>query len=123
VILADTSVWIGHLRGDESRLAPLLEGGRVLMHPAVLGEVALGSLQARAAVLGAMAHLPRAVTATDAEALALVESHALHGQGIGWVDVHLLAATLLTPGARLWSADRRLAALAARAGVAPSNTG
>jgi predicted nucleic acid-binding protein len=108
VILADTSVWIGHLRGDESRLAPLLEGGRVLMHPAVLG---------------AMVRLPRAVTATDAEALALVESHALHGQGIGWVDVHLLAATLLTPGARLWSADRRLAALAARAGVAPSNTG
>jgi predicted nucleic acid-binding protein len=123
VILADTSVWIGHLRGDEARLAPLLAAGMVLMHPAVLGEVALGNLRARAAVLGAMARLPRAVASTDAEALALVDSRALHGLGIGWVGVHLLAATLLTPEARLWSADRRLAALAARAGVAPSNTG
>jgi predicted nucleic acid-binding protein len=118
VILADTSVWIDHLRGTEAALAPLLESAQVLMHPCVLGEIALGTLRARGTVLGAMAGLPKAVVATDAEVTGLVDRHALHGQGIGWVDAHLLASVLLTPGARLWSADRRLAGAAGRIGVA-----
>jgi hypothetical protein len=118
VILADTSVWVDHLRGGGTGLAPLLEAGQVLMHPAVLGEVALGSLRQRQVVLGAMAGLPRAVVATDAEVLVAIDRHGLHGQGIGWVDAHLLASTLLTPGARLWSTDRRLAEAARRIGRA-----
>jgi hypothetical protein len=117
VILADTSVWIGHLRGDAAGLAPRLEAGRVLMHPFVLGEIALGILRRRAAVLGAMAGLPGAVVATDAEVMELVDRRALHGEGIGWADAHLLASVMLTPGARLWSTDRRLAAAAVRLGV------
>jgi predicted nucleic acid-binding protein len=116
VILADTSVWIDHLRGAERGLAPLLEAAQVLMHPAVLGEIALGSLRQRAVVLGAMARLPAAVVATDAEVMVAIDHHALHGVGIGWVDAHLLASVLLTPGARLWSADRRLADAARRIG-------
>lgn len=118
MILADTSVWIDHLRGREGGLAPLLEAGRVLMHPAVLGEITLGSLRQRDVVLRAMAGLPRAVVATEAEVMLLVERHALHGQGIGWVDAQLLAGALLTPEARLWTADRRLAGVAERLGVA-----
>jgi predicted nucleic acid-binding protein len=117
VILADTSVWIDHLRGADAALAPLLESGRILMHPAVLGEIALGTLRQRDVVLRAMAGLPKAVVATDAEVLGLIDRHALHGRGIGWVDVHLLASTLLTPGVRLWSADRRLAEAAGQIGV------
>jgi predicted nucleic acid-binding protein len=120
VILADTSVWIGHLRGTDAALAPLLESGRVLMHPAVLGEIALGSLRQRDVVLRAMAGLPKATVATDAEVMLFIDRHALHGRGIGWVDVHLLASTLLTPGARIWSSDRRLAEAAGRLGVGRS---
>jgi predicted nucleic acid-binding protein len=82
----------------------------------VLGEIALGSLRQRAVVLGAMARLPRVVVATDAEVMIAIGHHALHGVGIGWVDAHLLASVLLTPGARLWSADRRLADAARRIG-------
>lgn len=117
MILADTSVWIGHLRGTETGLAPLLEAGQVLMHPCVLGEIALGTLRQRGVVLGAMAGLPAAAVATDAEVMGLVDRNQLHGRGIGWVDAHLLASVLLTPGARLWSADRRLATVAMRLGV------
>jgi predicted nucleic acid-binding protein len=120
VIVADTSVWIDHLRGADAALAPLLESGRVLMHPAVLGEIALGTLRQRDVVLRAMAGLPKATVATDAEVMLFIDRHALHGRGIGWVDVHLLASTLLTPGARIWSSDRRLAEAAGRLGVGRS---
>lgn len=118
MILADTSVWIDHLRGREAGLAPLLQAGRVLMHPAVLGEIALGTLRQRDIVLRAVAGLPQAVIAMDAEVMLLVDRHALHGQGIGWVDAQLLASVLLTPEARLWTVDRRLAGVADRVGVA-----
>jgi predicted nucleic acid-binding protein len=84
----------------------------VLGHPFVLGEIALGRLRRRDAVLALLADLPQAVVASDAEVLALVEASGLAGSGLGYVDVHLLAAVRLTPGARLWSRDRRLAAAA-----------
>ena len=67
MILVDTSIWIDHLRGSDEHLSGLLSAGRVLMHPYVLGEVALGKLKNRAAVLGAMSDLPLAAAATDDE--------------------------------------------------------
>lgn len=118
MILADTSVWIDHLRGSEARLAPLLEAGRILIHPAVLGEVALGSLRQRVVILAALADLPRATVASDSEVLAMIEQRALHGRGIGWVDAHLLAAVALTPGSRLLTRDRRLHTAADSLGIA-----
>ena len=42
----------------------------------------------------------------------------LFGLGIGYVDAHLLAATMLTTGAKLWTRDKRLAATAAQHGLA-----
>jgi len=41
----------------------------------------------------------------------------LHGRGIGWIDVHLLASTLVG-GLRLWTADPALETLADECGVA-----
>jgi predicted nucleic acid-binding protein len=90
----------------------------VLCHPFVLGEIALGRLRDPDAVLGALADLPQAVAATDAEVLGFIGRHGLAGSGIGYLDAHLLAATLLTPGARLWTRDRRLAAEAERLSLA-----
>ncbi|MGI8722360.1 MAG: hypothetical protein ACR2JG_09060 [Geodermatophilaceae bacterium] len=43
------------------------------------------------------------------------------GLGIGYVDAHMLAATMLTTGARLWTRDKRLAAIAAQRGLASGN--
>jgi predicted nucleic acid-binding protein len=112
VILADTSVWIGHLRANDERLASLLDAGSVLVHPFVIGELALGNMRRRSIVLGTLEDLPQAEVATHAEVLGFIDRHALFGRGAGYVDAHLLAATRLTSGARLWTKDRRLGEVA-----------
>lgn len=113
MILVDTSVWIDHFRVGEPTLTDLLHDGQVLIHPGVIGEIALSQLSRRAEILGLLKNLPRANTATDGEVLELVERRRLFGLDIGYVDVHLLAATLLTPDTTLWTRDKRLAAAAA----------
>jgi predicted nucleic acid-binding protein len=113
VILVDTSVWVDHLRSGEPALATALEGGRVLMHPFVLGELACCNLKNRGEVLRLLGALPAAPAATDAEVLGFIERRALMGRGIGYIDVHLLASVALAGVARLWTRDRRLAEVAA----------
>jgi predicted nucleic acid-binding protein len=108
VILADTSVWVAHFRSGEAALAALLDANLVLAHPFVIGELALGNLSNRQAVLTALLDLPAAVLATDSEVLEFIDRHALFGRGVGYVDAHLLAAARLTAGAKLWTHDKRL---------------
>jgi predicted nucleic acid-binding protein len=112
VILVDTSVWVDQLREGDKVLIGLLEAGMVLGHPFVIGELALGGLRQREVVLNTLADLPHAAIATDPEVLHFIDRHALSGSGIGYVDVHLLAAVRLTAGAMLWINDRRLRAVA-----------
>lgn len=121
MILVDTSVWIDHLRGGEPELAALLQDGYVLAHSGVTGELALGHLSQRNEILGLLRNLPQAKAATDREVLTLIDNHQLFGLGIGYIDVHLLAATMLTTGARLWTRDKRLAAVATQRGLASDN--
>lgn len=118
MILADTSIWIGHLRSGDPTLARLLGSSAVLGHPWVTGELALGNLGNRSEVLGLLRRLPRATVATEEEVLLLIEHQKLSGAGIGYVDAQLLAATRLTADASLWTRDRRLASVAARLGLA-----
>jgi len=113
MILADTSVWVDHLRDGTPALAAALEQGRVLTHPFVLGELACGNLKNRSEVLQLLGELPAAPMATDPEALDFIERRALMGRGIGYVDVHLLASVALAGTAQLWTRDKRLAAVAA----------
>lgn len=108
MILADTSVWIDHLRTSNATLRALLNQGRVLTHPFIIGELACGYIRNRPAILGLLDSLQTAVVATDAEALALIERHALPGKGLGYIDVHLLVSAQLT-AAKLWTLDKRLA--------------
>lgn len=116
MILADTGVWIDHLRRSDPALVRLLEDDGLLMHPWVLGELALGSIRDRKAFVGYLDCLPRLSPAPDADILALVESARLNARGIGWVDAGLLAACKAYP-CRLWTRDARLAALAAELGL------
>jgi predicted nucleic acid-binding protein len=118
VILVDTSVWVDHLRARDETLSDLLDAGRVLSHPFVIGEIALGRLVQRDLVLSALQDLPRTQVATHREVLHFVEVQRLFGLGIGYVDVHLLAAVRLTAGAGLWTRDRRLLGVAERLGLA-----
>jgi predicted nucleic acid-binding protein len=118
VILVDTSVWINHLRVVDERLAGLLATEEVLGHPFVIGELALGNLRRRDAVLSDLRDLPEAVVAEHEHVIEFIERHALYGRGIGYVDAHLLAAVQLTPEARLWTADRPLQTIANELGIA-----
>lgn len=118
MILVDTSVWIDHLRASDERLTQLLEAVQVLVHPFVVGELALGNLRHRDAVLGALQDMPQAVVATEPEVLRFIGEQGLSGLGIGYIDAHLLAAVRLTTGARLWTRDKRLLAASAQLGVA-----
>lgn len=108
MILVDSSVWIAHLRVTDERLVALLQEGEVLGHPFVVGELALGNLQPRDAVLADLLQLPQATLVADEEVLDLINRQSLFGRGIGYVDAHLLASVRLTLDARLWTYDRRL---------------
>ncbi|WP_348683255.1 type II toxin-antitoxin system VapC family toxin [Acidovorax soli] len=117
--LVDTSVWIDHLRHGDAGLMDALQAGQVGMHPFVVGELACGSLRARAEVLGLLQALPPVPVATDKEVLFFMDEQALMGRGIGYVDMHLLASTRLG-GALLWTRDKRLHAIATELGLAHS---
>jgi predicted nucleic acid-binding protein len=117
MILVDSSVWIAHLQSGEPHLAQLLGEQQVLVHEMVLGEVALGGQGQRQLAADLLPHLPMAALATYEEVMALVDQYSLYARGIGYVDVHLLAATKLSQGARLWTRDKRLQAASQLLGV------
>ncbi len=108
MILVDTSVWVDHLRRDNSVLTALLDQNRVVMHPMVVGELACGNLQNRRVLLHLWQRLDSLPTVNHGEALYFVEQAGLMGRGIGYVDVHLLASVALTDGAKLWTRDKSL---------------
>lgn len=118
MILVDSSVWIDHFREHDEVLSDLLERERVLAHPFVIGELALGSLHRREAVLTRLRELPQALVATDAEVSQFIERERLFGLGIGYTGAHLLATVRLTHGTALWTRDKRLAAAARRLDLA-----
>jgi hypothetical protein len=111
MILADTSVWIDHLRTLNPEMRTLLLNKRILMHPFVIGEIACGTLRDRIALLASLRDLRQSRLATNEEVFELLERRRLWGRGIGWVDAHLLASALLTR-CRLWSFDQQLQAVA-----------
>lgn len=121
MILVDTSVWVHHLRFGDAQLAALLDVNSVVMHPYIVGEIACGSLSKRVPTLELLQQLPMTPVAESDEVLGYIEDHKLHGKGIGYVDVHLLASAAIG-GTRLWTRDRRLHAMAVRLGHAYQDT-
>jgi predicted nucleic acid-binding protein len=117
LILADTSVWVDHLRRGDPDLVRLLEKGRILTHPFVIGELACGNLARRSEFLENLTILPAAIEATHEEVMTLLAGHKLWGQGVGWADAHLLASTRLTE-ARIYTRDGALRRAAEKLGVA-----
>ena len=111
MILVDTSIWVNHLRRHDAVLAAHLDAGEVLCHPYVIGEMSLGLLRQRQQVLELLAALPAALVVSHDEAMTFVEQRRLSGLGVGWVDIHL-AASAVVSRAKLWTVDRRLAAVA-----------
>ena len=110
MILVDTSIWIDHFRSGNARLHELLHEGEVATHPMILGELACGNLLKRAETLRLLNRLPKIPQAPDHLVLQSIESQRLFGKGVGWIDAHLLTASLLS-SVPLWTLDRRLARL------------
>ncbi len=121
MIIVDSSVWIAYLSRrsaaslrpiERARLRELLtaeEGQTILMHPFVMGELALGGLTSEKKAL--LDGLTPATVASIDEVLNLIE-RSLVGRGVGYTDAHLLASARLMQ-ARLWTLDARLALAAA----------
>ena len=116
MILADTSVWVGHLRAGDAHMRALLEQAEVACHPFVIAELACGHLRKRKEILALLQELP-ATPAIDLEEFReFVDGNRLAGMGIGFVDVHLLASAKLA-GLLLWTTDRPLRAASQRLGL------
>lgn len=108
MVLVDTSVWVSHLRDGNAELANLLNDGRVLCHPLIVGELACGNLKNRAVILSFLQLLPMSIEAEHDEVLSFIENNHLMGKGMGYVDVHLITSALLT-GVPVWTLDKKLA--------------
>jgi predicted nucleic acid-binding protein len=107
MVLVDTSVWVAHFRQGTIGLDVLLTEGLVLCHPFIVGELACGNLQHRQEILSHLAALPQAVPANHSEVLQFIDKYRLMGEGLGYVDMHLLASALLTR-VPLWTLDKKL---------------
>jgi predicted nucleic acid-binding protein len=105
MILVDTSVWIEHFRTGSERLKTLLFDEQVLCHPFIVGELACRNLRRRTEILSMLKALPQTHLVEYEELLGFIETQRLYGRGIGWVDAHLLASTLLT-GCTIWTIDK-----------------
>lgn len=111
MVLVDTSVWVAHFRDGNDELSTLLNDGRVLCHPLIVGELACGNLKDRAVILSFLQLLPMSIEAEHEEVLSFIENNRLMGKGIGYVDAHLIASTVLT-GIPIWTLDKKLAQVA-----------
>jgi predicted nucleic acid-binding protein len=108
LILADTSVWIDHLRSGSKEMRELLERGQILIHPFIIVELALGSLRTRAKTLALLDQLPHSQVARLPELQLMIEARRLYNMGIGLTDAHLIASVLIDPSSLLWTRDKRL---------------
>jgi predicted nucleic acid-binding protein len=110
--LVDTSVWIDHFRRRDLRLNALLDEEMVVIHPAVIGELACGTLPGRARTMVYLQGLPSIPSIADAEeTMFVIESRNLWGKGIGWADAQLVASALIS-GCKLWTRDKQLQSVA-----------
>lgn len=119
MILADTTIWIDYFRrsGARPELGNLLNQRQILMHPFVIAELALGSLQNRIRTLVDLDNLPKIKVATLSEVRRLIEARGLYAKGIGLTDAYLIASCLLVPQTLLWTTDVRLGGVADAAGI------
>ena len=116
LILADTSVWVDHMRAPDPLMLEFASQQRLLIQPCVIGELGMGNLRGRDEFIRSLRRMDHVVRARADEVTCLVEENRLSGLGLSWVDVHLLASCLLMDGVHLWTRHRLLSTVAARFG-------
>jgi hypothetical protein len=110
-------VWVDHLRAENAEMSKLLDDVQIVMHPLIVGELALGSLWERNKILAFLDMLPRVRVARLDEVRQMVEARSLYSRGIGLIDAHLIASIFLNPPTLLWTKDKRLAGVAESLGI------
>jgi predicted nucleic acid-binding protein len=117
LILADTSIWIDHLRAGNKELGKHLNQGQIVIHPLIIAELALGSLQERRKTLALLDLLPQVRVAQLSEVRLMIEARRLYSRGIGLTDAHLIASVFINPSTLLWTRDKRLRKAAEDLGI------
>lgn len=117
MVLVDTSVWVAHLRKGNIGLETLLNDGKVICHPFIIGELACGNLKNRTEILSLLQSLPMATQAEHEEVMQFIENYRLMGKGLGYIDMHLLASALLT-NVPVWTLDKKLSEVSSEIGLA-----
>lgn len=117
MILADTSIWIDHLRSADKELTKLLNQGQIVIHPFIMAELALGSLRERRETLALLDLLPQSRVARLSEVRLLIEARRLYSLGIGLTDAHLIASVFINSHTHMWTRDKRLRAAAETLGI------
>ena len=117
MILADTSIWVDHLRNRNPEMEKRLLGGQIVMHPFIVAEISLGSLHNRHKRLADMDALLEVKVAQLNEVRHMIEAHSLYSKGIGLTDAHLIASCLMTPGTQLWTRDANMKNIAKALGI------
>ena len=107
MVLVDSSVWIDHFRNSNDQLVELLNDGEVFCHPFITGELACGNLKNRKDILTALQALPQSSIIEHNEIMIFIENNKMMGKGLGYVDVAILASSLVT-GIKLWTLDQKL---------------
>ena len=120
MIVADTSVWIDHLRKTNPHMRMLLNDGVILQHTFIVGELSVGNLPDRVNTLAMVRGIIRIPVPQEEKYYEFLERERLAGSGLGFVDINILAALDRQPGIRLWTRDKRLAEHATRLGFAYS---
>ena len=117
-VLVDSSVWVGHFKQRSEHLVQLLEHGLVICHPYVVAEIACGTPPERQAIINMLADLDSAPVATQNELLAMMNNRKLFGRGCGFVDMSLLASSLISEKLHIWTVDKRFELIASELGLA-----
>ena len=120
MVLVDTSVWIRFLANRApyaAELDRLLGRDEVTGHELVYGELLIGDRGGRGKLLAAYERMHQTGIVPHREVVAFVRGRDLHGRGVGWIDVHLLASAIVGR-LQLWTADPRFSAVAREFGVA-----
>ena len=97
MVLVDSSVWIryfGNRMPYAHELGRLIDLDVVAGHELVYGELLIGDSGGRRKQLSDYEYLYLARTVLHPEVVEFVRSRHLHGRGLNWIDVHLLASAV-----------------------------
>lgn len=95
----------------------LLSLGKIVIHPFVIAELALGSLKDRRNTLALLDLLPQVRVAQMGEVRHAIEAQRFYGFGIGLVDAHLIASAFIHSSTLLWTRDKKLRRVAEGFGI------